>query len=75
MKTYFSGPGYRPSGPDFGQTATRKAPTSALRPAQGRAEGRFRCFPGSGPAKIQPGRPTYGPEALLRNWVGLMGGF
>ena len=35
--------------------------------AEGRPEGRFRCFPGSSPAKIRPGRPISGPEALLRN--------
>jgi hypothetical protein len=29
--------------------------------------GRFPCFPGSSPAKIRPGRPISGPEALLRN--------
>jgi hypothetical protein len=39
---------------------------SALRPAFGRPEGRFRCFPGSSPAEIRPGRPISGPEALLR---------
>ena len=33
----------------------------------GRPEGRFRCFPGSSPAKIWPGSPMSGPEALLRN--------
>ena len=38
-----------------------------LRPADGRPDGVFRCFPGSSPAKIRPGRPTYGPEALLRD--------
>jgi hypothetical protein len=32
-------------------------PKSALRPAFGRPESRFRCFPGSSTAKIQPGRP------------------
>ena len=36
-------------------------------PAFGRPEGRFRCFPGSSPTKIRPGRPIYGPEALLHN--------
>ncbi len=30
-------------------------------------EGRFRCFPGGSPAKIRPGKPISGPEALLRN--------
>ncbi len=57
----------RPSGPDFGRTATGKRPKSALRPALCRPEGRFKCFPGSSPAKIRPGRPIYGPEALLSN--------
>jgi hypothetical protein len=33
----------------------------------GGQEGRCRCFPGSSPAKIRPGRPIYGPEALLCN--------
>ena len=37
------------------------------RPAFGRPEDRFRCFPGSSPAEIRPGRPISGPEALLRN--------
>ncbi len=41
------------SGPDFGRTATGKAPVSALRPTEGRPEGRFRGFPGSG---YGPGR-------------------
>ena len=59
--------GDRPSGPDFGRTATGKEPKSALRPAEGRPEDRFRCFPGSSPAKIRPGRQIYGPEALLRD--------
>jgi hypothetical protein len=53
----------RPSGLDFGRTATGKAPKSTLRPAEGRPEGRFRCLPKSSPAKIRPGNP----EALLRN--------
>jgi hypothetical protein len=34
----------------------------------GRPECRFRFFPGSSPAKIRPGRPIYGPEALLPNY-------
>ncbi len=42
-------------------------PRTALRPAYGRPEGRSRCFPGISPAKIRPGRPIYGPEALLSN--------
>ena len=57
----------RPSGPDFGRTATGKAQESALRLAEGRPESRFRFFPGTSPAKIRPGRPIYGLEALLRN--------
>jgi hypothetical protein len=36
-------------------------------PAEGRPEGRFRCFSGSSPAKIRPGRPISGPDAILRN--------
>ncbi len=44
-----------------------KPPKSALRPAFGRPEGRFWCFPGSSPAKIRPGSPISGLEALLRN--------
>ncbi len=51
----------------MGRTAIGKERKSALRPAKGRPEGRFRCFPGSSPAKIQPGRPIYSTEALLRN--------
>ncbi len=33
----------------------------------GRPEGRFLCLPCSSPFKIRPGRPSYGPEAPLRN--------
>ncbi len=36
-------------------------------PAEGRPESRFRCFPGSSPAKLRPARPISGLEALLRN--------
>ncbi len=57
----------RPSGQDFGRTATGKPPKSDLRPAFGRPEGGFRCFPSSSPAKIRPGRLIPGPEAPLRN--------
>ncbi len=57
----------RPSGPDFSRTAPGTPPKAAPRPADGLREGRFRCFPGSSLAKIRPGRPIYGPEALLRN--------
>ncbi len=53
------------SGPEIGLPC-RILAESALRSAFGRPEGRFRCFPGSSPA-ILPGRPIYGPEALLRN--------
>ncbi len=56
---------------DFGWTATGKAPKWVLRPAEGRPEGRVGCLPGSSPAKILPGRPISGPEALLRN-IGLL---
>ncbi len=69
--------GNRPSGPDFGRTATGNTPKSALRPAFDRPEDRFRCFPDSSPAKIRPGRPISGPEAVLRNienpWEGFGG--
>ncbi len=36
------------------------------RPKAGRRAD-FGTFPGSSPARIRPGRPIYGPEALLRN--------
>ncbi len=58
---------HRPSGPDFGRTVNGKSPKSGLRPALGRPEGLFCFFPGISPAKIRPGRPIYGPEALLQN--------
>ncbi len=56
-------------GPEIGlgRAATGEVPKSALRPAFGRPEGRSRYFPGSSPAKIQPGRPISVPEAPLRN--------
>ena len=57
--------GNRTSRLDFGRTATGKEPTSALRPAESRPEMRFRFFPGSSPAKIRPGRPSYGLETLF----------
>ncbi len=62
---------HQPSGPEFGRTAPGKEPKGALWPAAGRPGGRFRCFPGSGPAKIRPGKPISGPEVPLRNidWV------
>ncbi len=44
-----------------------KTPKSILQLAFGRPEGRFRCLRGSSPAKLRPGRPIYGPEALVRN--------
>ncbi len=53
--------------PDLVPTGTWKTMKSGLRPAKCRPEGKCRCFPGRGPAKIRPGRPIYGPEALLRN--------
>ncbi len=52
----------RPSRPDSGTFGRPE-----LRPAEGRPEVRLRCFPGSSPAKIWPGRPISGPEALLPN--------
>ncbi len=52
---------------DCGGTATGKTPKSALQPAFGQPECRFRFFPGRNSAKIQPGRPISGPESLLRN--------
>ncbi len=57
----------RPSGPVFGRTAAGKTPKSTRRQAVGRPEARFRCFPGSSPAKLRPGRTIYGPDAPLRN--------
>ncbi len=54
-------------GDGFQPDCCGRAPKAALRPAFGRPEGRFRCFPESSPAEIRPGRPIYGPEALLRN--------
>jgi hypothetical protein len=61
----------RPSGPDFGRTATGKTPKSAFRLGFGRPEAAFLCFPGFSPAKIRPGRPISGPESLLPNtkWI------
>ncbi len=47
--------------------APGKESKSVLRPAFGQPEARFRYFPGGGPAKMRPGRPTYGPETPLRN--------
>ncbi len=49
--------------PDFGRILIGKASKSALRPAGGRPEGRFRGFPQKNPAEIRPGNPISGPEA------------
>ncbi len=62
--------GNRPSGPDFGRTATGNTPKSALRPAFGRPVGRFRCFPGSGPAKILRNCHETVLESVSRGSVG-----
>jgi hypothetical protein len=51
----------------FGPDCYRESTKIRLRPAFGRPEGRFQSFPGSSPAKIWPGRPINGPEALLHN--------
>ncbi len=59
-----SGPNKSAFRAGFGPDCYRE---SALRPAEGRQEGRFRSFPDSSPAKIQPGRPISGPEALSRS--------
>ncbi len=48
---------------------------SAHLPAEGWPEAQFRCFPGSRPVKIRPGRSISGPEALLRNIVYVQGWF
>ena len=50
--------------PDCYRESTEIGPPASLRPAFGRPEGRFRCFPGCSPAKIRPGSPTYGLEVL-----------
>ncbi len=61
------------SGPEIGlpcRILARLLPgkrRNLLWPTFGRQEALFRCFPGSRPAKIQPGRPNSGPEAVLRN--------
>ncbi len=75
-------PGSRPclgprncaSGPEIGlpgrisaRIIVRKAAKSALRPAEGRPEGRFWKFPDENPTEILPGSPISGSEALLRN--------
>ncbi len=44
-----------------------KPQIQALRPAFGRPEGQFFCFPNQNAAEIRPGSPICGPEALLRN--------
>ena len=46
----------RPSGPDVGQPATGKAPKSALRPAEGRPEGRCGFFSDSRLASLSLSR-------------------
>ncbi len=59
-----------PSGPKIGVPGRILAghlPGKHRNRSLGRPEGRFPWFPGSSPAKIRPGRPIYGPEALLRN--------
>ena len=58
------------SGPEIGlpgQILAGLLPGKRRNRPSGRPEGRFRCLPGSSPAKIRPGSPIYGPEALLRN--------
>jgi hypothetical protein len=64
-------PDFRPgstgaSGPEIGLPDRMAA---GLLPGKHRhrPEDRSRFFPGCGPAEIRPGRPIYGPEALLRN--------
>ncbi len=52
------------SGPEFWPDCHRK--NSEIGPPAGRTAD-FVFFPGSSPAKIRPGRPISGPEALLRN--------
>jgi hypothetical protein len=54
------------SGPAFTRTANEKKTMSALRPAEDRPEGRFRCLPGCAvQQKPRPEKPTYGPEAFI----------
>ncbi len=50
-----------------GTAGTHIDEKSALRPACGRPEGRFRYVLGSNLANIRPGRPIYGPETLLES--------
>ncbi len=57
----------RYSEPGFGRIPIGRASKSALRPAFGRTEGRFLCFPDDIPAEIWPGSLIAGPETLLRN--------
>ena len=52
--------------PDFGRIAIGKTPKLALRPAEGRLEGRFCRFPGSSPAKIRRGR--HNTEYMFREY-------
>ncbi len=69
LRNRASGPETGLPGRIFGRTATGKSSKSAPLPAEGRPEGRFRCLPGGSPAKIRPGRPISGPEALLCDLV------
>ncbi len=58
------------SGPEIGPQGQMLAgllPGKNRNLPSGRPEGRFRFFPGGSPAKIRPGRPIYGPEAILHN--------
>ncbi len=56
------------SGPEVGLPGrTEIGPPVGRRPAGGPREDRFRCLPGGSPAQIRPGRPIFGPEALMRN--------
>ncbi len=52
---------------DCGWILIWKTSQSALRPAEGRPEGRFRGCPDQNPVEIRHGSPISGPEALLRN--------
>ena len=51
--------------PDCYRERTQIGLPAGLRPAGGLIS--VLSFPGSSPAKIRPGRPIYGPEALLHN--------
>ncbi len=56
------------TGHDWGRLdpPSRRFPVGAAR-ALRPAGSRFRCLPGGSPAKIRPGSPVSGPEALLHN--------